>query len=121
MPCRLLHACICEPHFITPVTKDLLLLLLLFLFFITFGGKRGVSKRSIIRGFLARGGAGPPLYRLMLPQRVCFLLRFDLKTCLNFAYILWFSRELRVSERICHFNSKSIRKKEQYANSNVGA
>ena len=36
-----------------------------FFFFFGGGGWGGLSKRAITRGFLARGGAGPLLYRLI--------------------------------------------------------
>ena len=37
----------------------------LFFFLFFFFGGGGLSKRAITRGFLARGGAGPLLYRLI--------------------------------------------------------
>ena len=68
------------------------------------------------------GGGGTPLYkpyRYVPPQRVGFLRRFGLKTCIDFVHFGLESGmvfEETPCERIYRFNSKWI-KKEQYANS----
>ena len=58
----------------------------------------------------------------MPPHRVGFLRRFGLKTGIDFAHSglesgMVFERTTGVYERIDRFNSKSVRKKEKYANS----
>ena len=79
-------------------------------------GVRGMSfKKS--RGVLPYNKP----YRYVPPQRVEFLLRFGLKTGLDFAQFglesgMVFGGTTGVYERIYPFNSKRIRKKEKYAN-----
>ena len=70
-------------------------------------------------------GGGTPsykLYRYLPPHRVGFLGRFGLKTSIHFAHFglesgMVFEGTTGVYERIYRFNSKSVRKKEKYANS----
>ena len=70
-------------------------------------------------------GEGSPLskpYRYVPPHRVGFLRRFGLKTDIHFAHFglesgMVFEGTTGVYERIYHFNSRCVRKKEKYANS----
>ena len=52
-----------------------------------------------------------------LPRPWRFLGRFGLKTGIDFAYRVSFEETVGVYERIYHFSSKWLRKKEKYANS----
>ena len=61
-------------------------------------------------------------YRYVPPQRVCFLRLFGLKTGVDFVHCgletgMAFEGTTGVYERICRFNSKWMRKTEQYENS----
>ena len=72
------------------------------------------------------GLGGTPLYKLYryVPSHpVGFLRRFGLKTGIHFAHFelesgMVFKGTTWVYERIYRFNSKWVRKKEKYANSN---
>ena len=58
----------------------------------------------------------------MPPEKEWFLRRFGRRTGVNFAHFglesgMVFEGITGVYERVCRFNSKSVRKKDRYANS----
>ena len=74
---------------------------------------------------MSGSGGGNPLYKLyryVPPHRIGFLRCFGLKTGIHFAYFglesgMVVKGTTGVYERIYHFDSKCVRNKEKYANS----